>query len=91
MVAGYGEVVNTRVTRARVGIGAVADRPIRLTPVEELLVGARIDASLIDRARELTLECIEPISDVRSTRNYRRRVASNLVARFVQRLTSVTF
>lgn len=69
------------VVDARIALGAVADRPIRLAAVELSVRGLRLpDAA--DAARAAVGTAIRPIDDVRSTASYRREVAQNLVARF---------
>ena len=69
------------VVDARIALGAVADRPIRLAGVELSVRGLRLpDAA--DAARAAVATAIRPIDDVRSTASYRREVAQNLVARF---------
>ena len=75
-----------RVARARVALGAVADRPIRLPAVEELLVGQAPGPELAARAEAAVRAAISPITDVRSTREYRLDVAARLVAGFVRAL-----
>jgi xanthine dehydrogenase small subunit len=62
----------------RIAIGSVAPTVIRATRTEEALAGG---ASL-EAARRLLEQEIAPIDDIRSTAEYRRRVASNLLARF---------
>jgi CO/xanthine dehydrogenase FAD-binding subunit len=69
------------VTSARVALGAVADRPIRIAAVEAAVPGLRLGAAAL-AAREAVRAAIRPIDDVRSTAAYRREVAENLVARF---------
>ncbi len=69
------------VTGARVALGAVADRPIRITEVELAVAGLPL-AQAADAARAAMRGAIKPIDDVRSTADYRRDVAENLVARF---------
>ena len=86
MLAGVGETTCNRVTLVRLGIGAVADRPIRLTDVEQLLLSKDLDHSQVEQARTLTLRSLNPIDDLRSTADYRRWVAANLVGAFVQQL-----
>ena len=86
MLAGVGETTCNRVALVRLGIGAVADRPIRLTDVEQLLLSKDLDHSQVEQARTLTLRSLNPIDDLRSTADYRRWVAANLVAAFVQQL-----
>jgi len=70
------------VKRARVALGAVADRPIRIGAVEAAVAGVKLrDAAEAARAA-LRGGVIKPIDDVRSTADYRMLVAENLVARF---------
>lgn len=69
------------VVSARVALGAVADRPIRIAAVEAAVRGVPI-AQAAEAARQAMRGAIAPIDDVRSTSVYRREVAENLVARF---------
>ena len=62
----------------RIALGSVAPTVIRATRTEQALAGG---ASLADAQRMLEQE-IAPIDDIRSTAEYRRCVASNLLARF---------
>lgn len=75
------QLVGDTVTGARVALGAVADRPIRITEVELAVAGLPL-AQAADAARAAMRGAIKPIDDVRSTADYRRDVAENLVARF---------
>jgi len=62
----------------RIAIGSVAPTVIRLPSTEAALsLGATIA-----EAQHILLDEITPIDDVRSTAEYRRRVAANLVASF---------
>ena len=69
------------VVSAKIGLGAVADRPIRATAVEDAVRGLPL-AQAPDAARAAVRASIAPIDDVRSTATYRREVAENVVARF---------
>jgi len=69
------------VVDARIALGAVADRPIRVAAAEAAVRGLRL-ADAADAARAAVRTAIQPIDDVRSTAGYRREVAENLVARF---------
>jgi len=71
------------VVSARVALGAVANRPIRIAAVEDAVKGQRLGPAA-DAARAALRTAIQPIDDVRSTATYRREVAENLVARFFQ-------
>ncbi|HEY4058080.1 MAG TPA: FAD binding domain-containing protein [Kofleriaceae bacterium] len=69
------------VVSARVALGAVADRPIRITAVEDAVRGLPLNKAA-EAARAALRTAIKPIDDVRSTADYRREVAENVVARF---------
>ncbi len=69
------------VVSARVALGAVADRPIRLSAVEQAVVGLTLRQAG-EAARVAVPAAISPITDIRSTTEYRRDVAANVVARF---------
>jgi CO/xanthine dehydrogenase FAD-binding subunit len=69
------------VVDARVALGAIAERPIRIAAVEDAVRGLR-RAAAADAARAAVRTAIRPIDDVRSTADYRREVAENLVSRF---------
>jgi xanthine dehydrogenase FAD-binding subunit len=75
-----------RIVHARLALGAVADRPIRVPAAEAALLGAVPGDALAARVRDLVHAAIAPIDDVRSTAAYRRTVAANLAARFVRAL-----
>ena len=62
----------------RIALGSVAPTVVRATMTEQALAGG---ASLEDAQRILMQE-IAPIDDIRSTAEYRRRVAANLLGRF---------
>jgi xanthine dehydrogenase small subunit len=64
--------------RPRLAIGSVAPTPLRLSQTEQAL---GTGASLAD-AQDLLQREIAPIDDLRSTAEYRRQVAANLLAQF---------
>jgi CO/xanthine dehydrogenase FAD-binding subunit len=72
-----------RITAARIGLGAVADRPIRAIAAEQALIGRAPGPEAAAAAADALAAAIRPISDVRSTADYRLDVARNVVARFV--------
>ena len=74
------------VVAARIALGAVADRPIRVHAVEAAVRGL-VPHDAADAARRALRAAITPIDDIRSTSAYRREVAENLVARFFTDLT----
>ncbi len=62
----------------RIALGSVAPTVVRLPRTEAALARG----AAIAEAQGVLLEEIAPIDDVRSTAEYRRRVAANLLARF---------
>jgi CO/xanthine dehydrogenase FAD-binding subunit len=67
------------VDELRIGMGSVAPAPLRLVRTEQALTGQRIDDAAIAEARQTLLQEVAPIDDIRSTAEYRRLVAANLV------------
>jgi CO/xanthine dehydrogenase FAD-binding subunit len=67
-----------RSPRPRIAIGSVAPTVVRLPRTEAALGGG----AAIAEAQRVLLEEIQPIDDIRSTAEYRRRVSANLLARF---------
>jgi xanthine dehydrogenase FAD-binding subunit len=61
-----------------VAIGSVAPTVLRLPRTEAALAAGRG----VDAAQRILIVEIAPIDDIRSTAEYRRRVAANLLARF---------
>jgi putative cofactor-binding repeat protein len=72
----------------RLALGSVAPVPLRLHETERLLSGNKIEPSLIAAARKSAMKEIRPIDDIRSTARYRAAVAGNLVAEFLEKLTT---
>ncbi len=70
-------------TRARVAAGAVAPTPLRLREVERVLEGSSLDEDTVARAVELARSSIAPITDLRSTAEYRRALVGVYVKRAV--------
>jgi carbon-monoxide dehydrogenase medium subunit len=67
--------------RCRLAAGAVAPVPLRLKGCERLMEGKRIDSSLLEEVAEAASKEVRPITDVRSTEQYRRQVTGVLVKR----------
>ncbi|MFN2492516.1 MAG: xanthine dehydrogenase family protein subunit M [Pyrinomonadaceae bacterium] len=87
--AATARVTKGTVEDARMALGSVAPIPLRCIKTEDVLRGRRLDGGAIEKARaELAAEIV-PIDDIRSTRNYRLRVALNLLEDFLQQLASV--
>ncbi len=70
-----------RFERPRIGLGAVADRPVRAPRVEDALQGEKPGKDLEERVRSIVREDVKPIDDVRSTAAYRLHVVENVLGR----------
>ncbi|WP_206809234.1 FAD binding domain-containing protein [Paradesulfitobacterium ferrireducens] len=69
---------------AAIALGAVAPTPIRVKAAEEWLRGQRINEQSIAKAAELAKIAANPISDVRTTADYRSELVSALVTKAIQ-------
>ena len=74
----------------RVVAGSVAPAPLRLHPVEDLVVGRPVDRTLLATASEAARKAVAPIDDVRASAPYRRDVIGDLVARFLRQASGHT-
>jgi CO/xanthine dehydrogenase FAD-binding subunit len=85
-LAGLAKTSGGVVKWARIALASVAPIPIRCAQTEAVLVGRKIDRTAIEEAKaKIALE-IAPISDIRSTQDYRRRVTVNLLQEFLETL-----
>jgi aerobic carbon-monoxide dehydrogenase medium subunit len=69
---------------ARVCVTGVAAVPHRGYEVESLLLGRRLEPSVLDAAAEATRQAVTPSGDLHATADYRRDVAGTLVARAIR-------
>lgn len=67
----------------RISLGAVAPTVIRVFEVEKFLEGRTIGEDAIETAGLIACETIKPISDLRSTAEYRKDVTSHAVKRSI--------
>ena len=74
------------VTNVGIAFGSVAPTVLRLTKTEDVVRARRLDDQLIEEARLCAEQEVVPIDDVRSTAQFRRRVAGNLTARYLRQL-----
>lgn len=74
------DVDRGRVNRARVALGACSPIPLRLSRLEQDLVG-RQPSALASTIEPAHLEALRPIDDVRATASYRREAALALIRR----------
>jgi CO/xanthine dehydrogenase FAD-binding subunit len=87
-LAGLAQLTDDKISRIRIALASVAPIPLRCVETERLLLGRTVDSVLIQAARAKLCDEIAPIDDIRSTRDYRRQVAANLLAEFLESLSS---
>jgi CO/xanthine dehydrogenase FAD-binding subunit len=68
----------------RLGLGSIAERPVRATQTERVLEGAAPRRETADHAAEVVAAEIHPIDDVRSTADYRRIVTARVLHRLLR-------
>ena len=68
----------------RLGLGSVADRPVRARATEAVLTGVGPTRETADAAAAALAAEIVPIDDVRSTADYRRAVAARVLHRMLR-------
>lgn len=64
---------------ARIALGAVAPTPLRARQAEEMLTGNILDRALLERVCQKVSEEVRPVTDIRSTAEYRREMSGVLV------------
>lgn len=87
-LAALGHLADGAVDDLRLAVGSVAPVPMRLTETERIVKGNRVDSHLIQLAKASAAREVRPIDDLRSTSRYRAAVTGNLVAEFLEQLSS---
>jgi len=85
-LAAVGSTLDQRITDVRIAFGSVAPIVIRCLRTEDALRGKTPGNQTTQLARETLVNEIAPIDDIRSTASYRLRVATNLLADFLEQL-----
>jgi len=62
------------ITGARVALGAVGPRVMRVENAEQFLIGRPVDSPGVDDIVSASVEAATPIDDFRATRDYRVRM-----------------
>ncbi len=86
--AGAARVENGRIADVRLALGSVAPTVVRAAQTEKLLRGELPSRAVLQAAQAALAREIAPIDDMRSTARYRLRVAQNLLAEFLEILSS---
>ena len=82
--AAAGRLEDGRIADVRIALGSVAPVPLRAVETENLLRGEKLASAALPAAQAALAGEIAPIDDMRSTARYRRRVAQNLLAEFLE-------
>lgn len=70
------------IEKASVAYGGIAATVLRLKEVEEYLIGKDHRLETYQKAGQLARSIIEPLSDVRGSREYRLQLAQNIMTKF---------
>ena len=73
-----------QVSEARIALGAVAPTPIRAYQAEQLLKGQKLTPQLFAEAAAVAATETSPISDLRASADYRRKISVVLVRRALE-------
>ena len=85
--AAVARVSSSKIDEVRIALGSVAPIPLRCVNTEKVMLGQTIDEKSINTARAELAREITPITDIRSTKDYRLRVSQNLLEDFLRSLT----
>ncbi len=72
------------VREARIALGAVAPTPRLIDPAGALLAGRPVDDDALDEAAEAAIAAAEPITDIRGSAEFRRRLVGTLTRRAIR-------
>ncbi len=76
---------NGKVENCRIALGSVAPTPLRVCEAEKVLLNSEFTAEKVEETAEKASQEIKPITDVRSTAEYRKEVSKILVRRALQK------
>ena len=85
-LAGLAKVNDGLIEHIRIALGSVAPMPMRCHQTEAVLADRMLDRAAIEEAMSAIVAEISPIDDIRSTAEYRKRVAVNLLEEFLTSL-----
>ena len=70
-----------KIQDARITLGGVADRPLRRTAAEAVLINQELTVELIEEATALSITDLDPMSDIHASADYRRDLARAMARR----------
>ena len=71
------------IVQARLAYGGVAATPLRISAAEQALLGKSLQQADNPALHNLLQDSVQPISDLRASADYRRRLVSNLFRKFL--------
>ena len=74
--------INNTIIHARLAYGGVADIPIRAMNIETMLIGKPWNHATIKTAKILLKDTFNPLTDLRGSADYRKRLVANLFEKF---------
>lgn len=81
----YDQDAGGKARNAHVGVIGVADRPLRLAAVEDVLNGRTIDEAIIAQAEAAAAAAVDPQGDIHASAAYRRALTGTMVERALRR------
>lgn len=82
-----GSIANGIVTGFAVALGSVAPTAVRLRDVEQFVTGRKLDDDVVAEAERMAAAAVKPISDIRSTADYRAWASGRLIRYFLKDLS----
>ncbi len=77
-------IEKNKILEARIALGGVGPKVLRLTGVESALKGQTLDSKFVETTRDLIEKNITPISDVRGSADFRKKLCQDLFTRFAK-------
>jgi len=70
---------------ARIALGGAASKPLRIKEAEQILIGKKLTAKLLEKTGEKASELTDPVSDIHASETYRRYLVGVLTKRMVKK------
>ena len=77
------------ISQCAIGAGGIADRPVRLSAVEQELINQPFTAHSLSLAQQAVEKSVHPLTDVRGSAKYRVLLVQNLLQRFYLNLQQI--
>ncbi|AGL00669.1 FAD binding domain-containing protein [Desulfoscipio gibsoniae] len=78
-------VVDGICQEARIVLGSVAPTVVRAKTAESLILSNRLESKVIEKAAQAAAQEVRPITDIRSTEEYRKQMVAVLVRRALEK------